>query len=141
MTNKINTGVWLDFKGAYLVTIDADGQASVQYLVSDVKHPASKGGTRSKTPWGPQFSPGDKNNLEREKHAERHYYENILENIRPDTDNIVIFGPAEAKIGLKKSIEEIKNYKPMLRGVIAADHLSQNEIVALVREFFKNLAD
>ena len=74
MTNKINTGVWLDFKGAYLVTIDADGQASVQYLVSDVKHPASKGGTRSKTPWGPQFSPGDKNNLEREKHAERHQF-------------------------------------------------------------------
>lgn len=137
--NKINTGIWLDYKGAYIVTIDGDGQVSVQYILSEVEHHASKGGSRSKTPWGPQFSPGDKNNLERDKHAEHHYYENVLENIRPDTDNIVVFGPAEAKIGLKKTIQAIKHYKPQLRDVLTAGHLSQNEIVVLVRDYFKNL--
>ena len=136
--NKINTGIWLDFREAYIVTIDEDGQSAIQHLPSKVEHHASKGGTRSKTPWGPQYSPGDHNYLERDKHAEHHYYENILENIRPDTDNIVIFGPAEAKIGLKNAIQEIKHYKPQLRDVLTADYLTQNEIVVLVRDFFKN---
>lgn len=139
--NKTHTGIWLDYKEAYIVTIDEYAQVTTQHLVSEVEHLAVKGGVRSKTPWGPQYSPHDRSTLEREKHAEGHYFEEIIENIHPETDSIVIFGPAEAKIGLKKAIGEIKHYKPELRDVLTAGYLSQNEIVALVRNYFKNPGD
>ena len=139
--NKINTGIWLDFKDAYIVTLDEYGQASAHHVPSEIVHQAVKGGSRSKSPWGPQFSPPDKNVLERDKHAESRFYEQIIKNIHADTDGIVIFGPAEAKFGLKKAINDIKHYKPQLRDVLTSDYLSQNEIVVLIRNYFKNPDD
>lgn len=133
------TGIWLDFKEAYLVTFqENEANPAVKHLRSEVEHRATKGGSRSKSPWGPQFSPPDNKDLERDKHAEHHYFQRILENIAPDADDIVIFGPAQAKLGLKKEIEDIKHYHPHLRGVLPSDYLSQNEIVALMRDFFKD---
>lgn len=135
---QVQTGIWLDFKEAYVVSLHLDGQAAVKHFRSEVRHPATKGGTRSKSPWGPQFAPPDDTNLEREKHAERRYFQQILESINPDTEGVVIFGPAQAKLGLKKEIEQIKHYSPKFFGAFPADYLSKNEIVALMRDFFKN---
>jgi hypothetical protein len=136
---KNQTGIWLDFKDAYVVTFDEKGDAAVKHLHSEVTHPATKGGARSKSPWGPQFSPPDKKDLERAKHEEHHYFQQILESFDGDsTEEIVIFGPAEAKLGLKKEIESIKHYKPKLLGAFPSDYITQNQIVVLVRDFFQN---
>ncbi len=136
--NMKQIGIWLDFKDCYIVTLAQEGDALVKHLRSDVEHRATKGGSRSKSPWGPQFSPPDKKDLERDKHAEHHYFQQILEHIAADTDEIVIFGPAQAKLGLKKEIESIKHYHPRLRAVLTSDYLSENEMVALVRDFYIN---
>lgn len=135
--NKIQTGIWLDFKDAYIIMFNHEGVA-VKHFRSELRHPATKGGSRSKTRWGPQFSPPDQKDLERAKHMEHRYFQQILEYLNPDTDEIVIFGPAEAKLGLKKEIEQIKHYKPRLMGVLPSDYITQNEMVALVRDFFQN---
>lgn len=135
---KINTGIWLDFKEAYILTIDENWQTDTQHLVSEVEHPAVKGGTRSKTPWGPQYSPKDRSALDREKHAERQYFEQIIDLIDPETENIVISGPAEAKIGLKKAIEGLHHYKPQILAVLPSDYKTTNEIRAWMIDFFKN---
>ncbi len=134
---KIQTGIWLDFKDAYIVTFN-EGEAATKHIRSEIKHQATKGGSHSKSPWGPQFSPPDNSNLERDKHAEHHYFQQILEAVNPLTDEIVIFGPAQAKLGLKKEIEHIKHYKPQLLGVFPSDYATQNEMVVLMRDFFKN---
>ncbi len=134
--NKLKTGIWLDFRDAYVISLGDDAQAKVHHLHSEIHHQATKGGSRSKSPWGPQFSPPDDVNLERDKHAEHHYFQQIIGNIDPETEEIVIFGPAEAKIGLKKAIEAIKHYKPQLSAVLPSDYLTQNEMIALVRNFF-----
>ncbi|HNM25534.1 MAG TPA: hypothetical protein PKL15_08900 [Saprospiraceae bacterium] len=132
----VQTGIWLDFRDAYVITITDNGEANIRHFRSEIHHEETKGGSRSKSPWGPQFSPADDVNLERDKHAEHRYFQKIIESIGPDTEEIVIFGPAEAKIGLKKAIEGIKHYKPRLCGVLPSDYLSQNEMVALMRDFF-----
>lgn len=133
---QVKTGIWLDFKDAYIISFDENENATVRHLHSEVTHPATKGGSRSKTPWGPQFAPPDDTNLERAKHEEHHYFQQLLEMIAPDTEDIVIFGPAEAKLGLKKEIERIKHYHPRLRAVLPSDYMSQNEMVALMKDFF-----
>jgi hypothetical protein len=138
---QVKTGIWLDFKEAYLISFDENENVTVRHLRSEVTHPATKGGSRSKSPWGPQFAPPDDTNQERAKHEEHHYFQEILENIAPDTEDIVIFGPAEAKLGLKKEIEHIKHYHPRLRGVLPSDYITQNEMVVLFRNFFENPQD
>lgn len=135
---KNQTGIWLDFKDAYIIAFDEEGNDAVKHIHSTVTHPATKGGSRSKSPWGPQFSPPDDTNLERAKHEEHHYFKQILAHVNSDAKDIVIFGPAEAKLGLKKEIENIKHYKPRLLGAFPSDYITQNQMVALMRDFFQN---
>lgn len=134
--NKIQTGIWLDYRDVFLISLIDEAQPKVQHFRSEIHHQATKGGSRSKTPWGPQFSPPDDTNLERDKHAEQHYFQKIIEHISPETEEIVIFGPAQAKVGLKKAIQQIKHYKPQLRAVLPSDYLTENEMIALMRDFF-----
>lgn len=133
---QVKTGIWLDFKDAYIVSIDENGSAAVLHIESEVTHPATKGGSRSKTPWGPQFAPPDDTNMERAKHEEHRFFQQILKDIAPGTSEIVIFGPAQAKIGLKKEIEQIKHYPARLHAVLPSDYITQNEIVALVKDYY-----
>jgi hypothetical protein len=134
---KKQSGIWLDFQDAYIINLLGHDQAEVRHIHSDIHHVATKGGSRSKTPWGPQFSPADHTNLERDKHAEKQYFDDILSEIDKDTDELVIFGPAQAKIGLKKAIEGIKHYHPHIEEILPADYLTENQRVAWVRKFFK----
>ena len=136
--HRSGTGIWLDFKDAYIVNISKGKQTGMQHLRSGVEHKAVKGGTRSKTPWGPQYSPSDKSVLEKEMRDEQRYFEEIIRAIPDDTEALVIFGPAEAKIGLKKAIEDIKHFSPTFYGALSADYMTQNQIAALFRDFFAN---
>lgn len=138
---KKQSGIWLDFQDAYIINLTVDDQVEVKHIHSDVHHAASKGGTRSKAPWGPQFSPGDHNFLERDKHAEKQYFEDVLKHIDTDTDELVIFGPAQAKVGLKKAIEQIKHYHPHIEEILPSDYLTENERVAWVKKYFKKRAE
>lgn len=133
---QVKTGIWLDFRDAYVISLDENENATIRHLKSEVTHPATKGGSRSKTPWGPQFSPPDDTNQERANHEEHRYFQEILDDIAPETEQIVIFGPAEAKLGLKKEIERIKHYHPRLRAVLPSDYITEKEMVVLVRDFF-----
>ncbi|MCC6413158.1 MAG: hypothetical protein IT270_15960 [Saprospiraceae bacterium] len=138
---KKQSGIWLDFQDAYIINLKGEGDAEVLHIHSDVHHQATKGGSRSKSPWGPQFSPPDINNLERDKHAEKQYFEDILKHIETDTDELVIFGPAQAKIGLKKAIEHIKHYHPHIEEILPSDYLTERERVAWVKKYFKKRAE
>lgn len=135
---SVQTGIWLDYRDAYVISIADNGEVNLRHFRSDIHHQETKGGSRSDSPWGPQFSPADKTNLERDKHDEHRFFQKIIESIAPDTEEIVVFGPAEAKKGLKKAIEDIKHYKPRLCAVLPSDYLSQNEMVALMRDYFAN---
>ncbi len=137
---NVQIGIWLDYKEAYIIMLENSEVTKVEHLLSNVTHPAVKGGTRSKTPWGPQYSPADERALEKETRAEQQYFEEILSMIPDDTDSIVIFGPAEAKTGLKKKIESIKHYKPQLLGVFPSDYMTDNQRLALMRDYFGTAA-
>ena len=48
----------------------------------------------------------------------------------------MIFGPAEAKKELEKAINEKKDMAGKVKAVLSADVMSENQIVAKVKEFF-----
>jgi hypothetical protein len=135
---KKQIGIWLDYKEAFIVNPrPGKGADSIQkHVVSNIEWGVPKGGTRSKTPWGPQGGVNEQTFLARRKQEEKAYFSDILAEIDPQTDELFIFGPAEAKIGLNQLIKSIKNFHPELKAVKSADSMTQNQIVAAVRDFF-----
>ncbi len=135
---KKQIGIWLDYKEAWLIALDEEkGSApEIKHIESDIEWGVAKGGSRSKTPWGPQGGISESAHEARRKHEEKQYFEALIREIDPATDDVFIFGPAEAKLGLKHSIESIKNFHPEIVSVQSADSMTQNQIVARVRDFF-----
>lgn len=137
-TNKKQIGIWLDFKEAWLIILDGqkDARPEIKHLKSEIEWGVPKGGSRSKAPWGPQSAINEQAFLARRKKAEKQYFEAIISAIDPQTDELMLFGPAEAKIGLQQAIINIKHFRPQVKSVHPADSMTQNQIVAAVKDFF-----
>ena len=74
---------------------------------------------------------------QRERHLEKNldrFYDDVIECIHGATA-IYIFGPGEAKGEFKKRIEH-KGLGDCIKGVEAADNLTNNQIAAKVQDFF-----
>lgn len=130
-------GIWLDNKSAlFIVILDEDVKSLRIHSGVEDFHP--KGGSGTATPWGPQDARGDGKLTERKRHQLHQYYSELIGRLKPD-DQIYIFGPAEAKIGLKKEIEKYPAIAKNLLAVETADSMTENQMKARVREFFENL--
>ena len=125
----------MDKQYAHIVEMDGEKQ-HLETLESGLEFFNPKGGSRSKTRWGPQQVVHDSKYTEREKHQLKRYYENLADRLgKPEA--IVLFGPADTKSHFKKYLDE---NKPQLAGrvreVRTTDSMTENQIKALVREFF-----
>ncbi|MFM7402009.1 MAG: hypothetical protein ACKO4W_14015 [Bacteroidota bacterium] len=49
----------------------------------------------------------------------------------------MVFGPSEAKYGLQNAEEAIRHFGPRLLGVETADKMTEPQMEAWVREYFK----
>lgn len=131
---KKKAGIWLDSREAFIVELIAE-EAVVTRVPSDIENFNVVGGSRSSTPWGPQEEVSERKYLERRKHQEQQYF-SALWNTLKEMDEIYIFGPAEAKIGLEKAIREHTALKPKLLAVETADSMTEKQLIAQVRQFF-----
>lgn len=127
-------GIWLDYKTAYFIRLQ-EGEATVEEIPSAVEDYHPSGGATSKTPWGPQDSIKEKTYLERKKQQLQRFFQSIIQKLERG-DTLYIFGPAEAKLGLKKAIEANNQLTIDLRAVEAADQMTQNQKIAQVKTFF-----
>ena len=94
------------------------------------------GGSRTRnTPWGPQEIAVDSKIEARQKQQLKKFYHQIIEFIK-DADKILIMGPAEAKLELKKEIEKSKELIPKIVGVHTSDKMTNNQIAAKVKSYF-----
>ncbi len=134
---KKRTGIWLDYKDVYIVDMDENGEMTYRHLNShvDMSHP--KGGSRSKSEWGPQGGVSERNYLERREHQEEDYYEKIMEEVK-SADELVIFGAGQAKKELKNVMHDTKHFHPTVRAILTAHPLSEGQLKARVREYFEN---
>jgi stalled ribosome rescue protein Dom34 len=131
-----NIGVWLDKDKAYIVTID-DGTETLVKIGSNVEHFHIHGGSGTRLKGGPQDVVQDSKYLEREKHQLRQYFRNIASEIN-DADALVIFGPAETNEKFSKELyENYKNLSAKIKGIEKTDSMTDNQIKAWVRNFFK----
>lgn len=87
------------------------------------------------TQWGPHGGNNQKTIQERQHHEEKHFFDNILKNLDIDIDELVIFGPSEAKFGLENLLQAQHNVLN-IKGVVAADQMTEPQKEAWVRAYF-----
>ena len=130
---KITYGVWLDNRRAFLIHQEDDALL-IQELLSEIDESKLKGGSRSKTAYGPMdVSAEPQHNRRRDLQMNR-YMEAIVNHMNL-ADSVLIFGPGQAKIALEKALGQ--NSKVDVNILVEpAQRLTENQMKALVREKF-----
>ena len=113
-------------------------QINLKSVESKVDFINLHGGSRSSTPYGPQETVSETGLLRRKKQQLRTYFKSVIDEILP-AKRIYIAGPAEAKIGLQKEIEQMKNLSFGSMVVESADSMTENQFKAKVKQFFSDL--
>ena len=133
---KKNIGVWLDTEKAYVITIE-EKDAKVKIIESEIESRVRyKGETKAYSRFGNQFiNPATKTTHKR-RHQIKHYFEKITDALI-DAEEIYLFGPAETKVHLAKHISKEPLLKDRIRKVESEDHLSENQMIACVKNVFK----
>ncbi len=130
-------GIWIDHKRAVILTISKDGE-QMQKIESGIEHAHYRGPTRPRTPYSAQYQKGDDQLDKQFDGYLNKYYENILALLR-GADTVLILGPGEAKLELKKCLEKQKTPAPNI-GIEAADKMTDRQIAAKVRKYFEKQA-
>ncbi|GMN11760.1 hypothetical protein MTsPCn9_29430 [Croceitalea sp. MTPC9] len=129
-------GIWMDKEKAHIVQLTEEGE-KMKTIFSELEFFNPSGGSRTRTAkWGPQDVVQDSKYLEREKHQLKIYFNKLTDAIS-DADAIALFGPANTNEKFRKEL--VQNHKDLakkLKTVVKADSMTENQIKALVRNYY-----
>jgi hypothetical protein len=133
---KKTIGIWIDHKEAILVSVE-DAQTAIERILSNVgSNFRPSGGWKSSGTNIAQSVSKEQRTDERREHQLDSFYKEVIEKAGK-VDKCYIFGPGEAKLELVKKIEKIKSQQIKIAAVETSDSLTENQIVAKVKAFFK----
>jgi hypothetical protein len=124
-------GLWIDHREAVIVILSDKGQETKR-IKSDVEKQLRRSGrSPSEGPYEAQMVPAD-DSREREYAGElADYYDEVISCLRP-AEEIMVFGPGEAKGELRKRIERNK-LDLRITSFEASDKMTEPQIAAKVR--------
>ena len=126
------TGIWLDKNKAIIIKLDNETE-TLKTITSDIDDYHV---TSYKSHGGAQEISKDSKYLEREKHQFKSYFKDIISWVK-DSDSIVIFGPAQTNEKFNKELmAHHKDLAKRVTGVKKADSMSDNQVMAWVKDFF-----
>ena len=132
---KQRTGVWLDKEKALVINL-SEKDHKLKTIESDISNRDRFEGERKEYGrFGGQFLSMENKKKNRIKKQSLEYLKRIISVIK-NSDEIVLFGPAEMKTDLEKLILKDNNLKDRLVGVETADSMTENQMVAWVKEFY-----
>lgn len=134
MNNKV--GVWIDLSNAIIITLNGN-EKKVQVVEGVDNRERIPGEGKSFTRFGDQFS-----NLERQKQGRiNQQVKDYLKKVKATlthSDSIVLFGPSNMKQELADLILKNKLMAQKLKGVVTADSMTENQMVAWVINYYKS---
>ncbi len=131
-----NIGIWMDHSKAIIVQINGHNQDMIQIESHADSHYRLSGGARSKIPYGPQDVSSERRLQEKREHQLHQYYQEIMDKVA-DADQIFVFGPGEARTEFEKEMQKSKTLASKIRAVEPADKMTDNQIVAKVKDYYK----
>jgi hypothetical protein len=123
---KKEVGLWIDQKKAVIFRL-ADEGAEIKRIHSELKNNVRFSG-------GVQKESVADHEDERSNGHLNNYYDEVLSYVR-DAESILIFGPGEAKLELKKRLENMELHGHIV-GIESAEKMTDSQIVAKVRQRF-----
>ncbi len=132
---KKQTGIWLDKEKAIIINL-SEGKHTIKYLESNITIRERIPGEGKKFGrFGGQFLSLENKKKNRIKKQTAKYLKKIVFEIK-NSDEIVLFGPAEMKTDLEKMILENSKISSKLLAVRTADSMTENQLVAWVKEYY-----
>ena len=130
-------GIWIDTEKAVIVFLKGKGHTIriVDSLIESRER--IPGESKMYTRFGVQFSNFETKKENRKNHEVQKYLEKVVAEIK-DADEVVLFGPAEMKTELEKFMLKKSIQSPIIRRVETTDSMTQNQIVAWVKDFCKD---
>jgi len=136
MENLKKIGVWLDKEKAHIICVDAE-KSTMKTIQSNVENFNIHGGSGTRFKGGPQDVVQDSRYLEREKNQLKLYFKNVTLELK-EAQAIVIFGPSKIKERFRKELQgKYKAVSAKIEAVKTADSMTNNQMKALVRDYFK----
>lgn len=124
MTATKNLGIWMDHSSAHLIPFAA-GSAEPEIIESEFTHQEKQ----------EILAKGEKHMHNKEQQQQSAYYKKLGEIIR-DYDEVVLFGPTDAKAELFNILRADHLFENIKIEVKQADKMTDNQQQAFVREHF-----
>ncbi|NNC82866.1 MAG: hypothetical protein HKN79_04750 [Flavobacteriales bacterium] len=128
------SGVWIDSKKAWIYSLENESEEFME-LESAVEDTNPGGGYGGAKAFNPQVASPENKILHRKKQQFKEFYTDISENIK-DCEQVLIEGPAEAKLGLLQFIKDIHGMRDVKVELRNADSMSENQFKAGVRDYY-----
>jgi hypothetical protein len=136
---KTVAGLWIDHKKAVIVVATDKGD-EIKVIVSNVdKQLGRSQGVRSTTSYEAQLVPADDSRERRLTGQLNMYYDSVIASIQ-GAEEVLLFGPGEAKGELKKRIKLRNKDGVRVVATEAADKMTDRQVAAKVRRYFESSA-
>jgi len=133
---KKNIGIWIDSSQAVIVKL-SNNTHSLKKIESHIDtRERVPGETKKFGRFGGQYITYEKNRKNRKNEQTNLYFKNLLKELS-NCDSVVLFGPSKMKLLLEKEINSNMQIANKLVGVFNSDSLTENQMVAWVKDFYK----
>lgn len=134
---KTQTGIWIDGSMARVITFN-NGKEMIREIVSDIEnphyHPHHEGDQG--TFIGRHHLNHEAKFGHRKRHQEFRFLDEVIEEVK-DASEVFIMGPSGMKKKLQARMQADKQLQSRLKGLLTTDHLTLNQCVAKVKEFYR----
>jgi hypothetical protein len=134
---KKNIGIWIDTKQAVIIKLSNNTHA-VKRINSKIEtRERVEGEGKKYGRFGGQYLTYEKNRQNKKKLQTNQFLKVLLKELG-SFDKIVLFGPSKMKRLLEKEIKNNIQLSNKLAGTHNAELITENQMVAWVKDFFKN---
>jgi stalled ribosome rescue protein Dom34 len=136
---KTVAGLWIDHSKAVIVVATDKGD-EIKVIVSNVeKHLGRSHGVRSTSSYEAQLVPADDSRERRLTGQLNMYYDAVIASMQ-GAEEVLLFGPGEAKGELKKRINQKNKGSMRVVATEPADKMTDRQVAAKVRHYFEKSA-
>ncbi len=135
---KKNIGIWIDTKQAVIIKL-SNNNHSVQVIESNIEtRERVAGETKKYGRFGGQYMTFEKNKLNRKIEQTNQFIKNLFKEVE-NCESVVLFGPSKMKNIFEKELKNNMQLANKLTGVYNSKLLTENQMVAWVKDFYKEV--
>ncbi len=134
---KKNIGIWIDTKQAVIIKLSTSNH-KVKVIESNIETRERVAGESKKFGrFGGQYLTYEKNKLNRKHEQTNQFIKNLFKEVET-CNSLVLFGPSKMKNIFEKEIKNNMQLAKKLKGVSNSKLLTENQMVAWVKDFYNS---